>query len=197
MQRNLLLGLQAGPALNTSKTWPGAGEIVLLRLAGLIWSTSDFAHQVTTAAALLIAQYLGQCRVRNEVDIAAGLVLCTISAQYEGFSKRLVPEVVRFLSRHISSLTSAQDVVKKGASTDNSAALTTTRPDILAILCRGKVDDTTRNQLCSAALDLSSEVYSRQTSLPSFEECFAPLASALEEIAPKVSAVPIRVSESS
>lgn len=204
MQRNLLLGLQAGPALPTSRTWPGAGEATLLRLVGLIWSTSDFAHQVSTAASLLLAQYIGQCRVRNAVDIAAGLFLCSVSAQYESFSKRLVPEVVNFLSRSITTLILGNPDLAQGGETttyldklvDTKSPASDRRPDILAILSTGKITRASRQQLCIVALDLSAEIYTRQTSLLSFEECFAPLAQALDRVAADVPASPLKVSSS-
>lgn len=195
MQRNLLLGLQAGPSLPTSRTWPGAGEVMLLRVAGLVWSASDFAHPVTTAAGLLLAQYLAQCRVRNIVDLAAGLFLCSISTQYETFSKRLVPEVVNFLSRQLPVVILGGDIEADVSSDARShlsglvgasTKLPTAQADILGILADGKVSSSTREQLCLNALALSAETYSRQTSLPSFEECFTPMARSLEEIVQKL-----------
>lgn len=205
MQRNLLLGLQAGPALPTSKTWPGAGEVVLLRLTGLIWSTSDFAHPVSTAASLLIAQYLAQCRVRHLVDLTAGLFLCSISTQYEAFSKRLVPEVVNFLSVNIPALILGDGTQPEGETISFtsssiqkmvvvSATVQHSRPDILDIMCHGQITEATREQICLLAIELSAETYSRQTSLPSFEECFMPLTRALAEVAAAIPASPLKVS---
>ncbi|KAK9897630.1 Nop14-like protein [Cystobasidium minutum MCA 4210] len=183
MQRNLLLGLQAGPSLPTSRTWPGAGEVMLLRLAGLVWSASDFAHPVTTAAALLIAQYLAQCRVRNIIDMAAGLFLCSISTQYETFSKRLVPEVVNFLSRQLPVVVLGEDGLSQLSGTvQTSKTAPATQPDIISVLADGKVAKGGREQLSSNALSLAAETYSRLTSLPSFEECFSPLARSLDRI---------------
>lgn len=101
MQKNLSRGLQAGPLLSSSRTWPGAGELALLRTVGLLWSTSDFSHPVVAPALLLISQYLGQCRVRDLKDVASGLFLCSLVLQYEALSKRLVPEAVNFVAQAV------------------------------------------------------------------------------------------------
>lgn len=97
MQRNLRLGLSRGATNSGARTWPGLPELVLLRVTGLIWSTSDLNHPVISTARLLMASYLGLCRVRNLRDICSGLFICTLWLQFEDYSKRFVPEVVTFL----------------------------------------------------------------------------------------------------
>lgn len=81
MQKNLVRGLARGATQLESKTFPGAPELVLLRLVGAIWSSSDFSHPVVAPAVLLIGQYLGHGRIRQVSDIASGLFLCTLLAQ--------------------------------------------------------------------------------------------------------------------
>ncbi|KZT60152.1 Nop14-like protein [Calocera cornea HHB12733] len=98
MQNNLSRGLSRGATNPESKTWAGPAELALLRLVGLLWSTSDFEHAVVNPAFLLIGQYLAQCRVRSLADITSGLFLCTLCLQYTEFSKRLVPEAIIFLN---------------------------------------------------------------------------------------------------
>ncbi|CAE6487581.1 unnamed protein product [Rhizoctonia solani] len=98
MQKNLARGLAHGASSTDARTWPGAPELALLRLVGVVWSTSDLNHAVGTPAMLLVGQYLAQARVRNLRDIASGLFLCTLVLQYESYSKRLVPEAVNFLT---------------------------------------------------------------------------------------------------
>ena len=97
MQRNLRLGLSRGATKSEVKTWPGLPELILLRITGLIWSTSDLNHPVISTARLLMASYLGLCRVRNLRDICSGLFVSTLWLQFEDYSKRFVPEVVTFL----------------------------------------------------------------------------------------------------
>ena len=97
MQKNLRLGLSRGVTRPEVKTWPGLPELMLLRITGLIWSASDLNHPVISPARLLMASYLGLCRVRNLSDICSGLFICTLWLQFEDYSKRFVPEVVTFL----------------------------------------------------------------------------------------------------
>lgn len=97
MHKNFLRGLSRGPLDPAAKTWPGLAELTLLRMVGMVWSTSDLSHPVTAAAQLLIGEYLAQARVRNLADLASGLFLCTLASQYERDSKRLFPESTNFI----------------------------------------------------------------------------------------------------
>jgi nucleolar protein 14 len=81
MQKNLARGLARNPNDPAAKTWPGAAELVLLRIIGSVWSTSDFSHPVVVPAVLLMGQYLSQARIRSVSDLAAGLFLVSILAQ--------------------------------------------------------------------------------------------------------------------
>ncbi|WRT67141.1 uncharacterized protein IL334_004107 [Kwoniella shivajii] len=101
MQKNLTRGLAKGSSAKSSKTFPGCPELVLLRLIGTMWSTSDFSHPVVAPAVLLIGQYLGQSRIRSTSDLASGLFLCSLLAQYEALSKRILPEAVNFVASSI------------------------------------------------------------------------------------------------
>jgi nucleolar protein 14 len=81
IQKNLVRGLGKGALLPTSKTFPGTSELALLRLIGEVWSTSDLRHPVVSPTMILIAQYLGQGRIRTVADIASGLFLCSLTYQ--------------------------------------------------------------------------------------------------------------------
>jgi nucleolar protein 14 len=81
MQKNLTRGLARGAANPETKTFPGCAELVILRLIGIVWSTSDFSHPVAAPAVLLMGQYVGQARVRSVADLASGLFICSILAQ--------------------------------------------------------------------------------------------------------------------
>ncbi|KAG9046707.1 nucleolar complex protein 14 [Tulasnella sp. UAMH 9824] len=96
MQKNLTRGLSQPHDLG-SRTFPRLPELVLLRLIGATWSTSDLWHPVVAPAMLLMGQYLSQGRVRSLADLASGLFLCTLFIQYQSLSRRLVPEAINFL----------------------------------------------------------------------------------------------------
>lgn len=106
MHKNLLRGLIKGPLEPAAKTWPGVPELTLLRLVGMVWSTSDLSHPVVAPALLLISEYLSQCRVRSLSDVASGLFLCSLVAQYEELSHRIVPEALNFLANAAALLLS-------------------------------------------------------------------------------------------
>lgn len=104
MQKNLRLGLSRGATNPDAKTWPGLPELTMLRVMGVIWSASDLNHPVIGPARLLMASYLGLCRVRDLSDICSGLFICTLWLQFEDYSKRFVPEVVTFLANALLQL---------------------------------------------------------------------------------------------
>lgn len=81
MQKNLTRGLARGATRLDSKTYPGAPELVILRLIGSLWSTSDFSHPVVAPAVLLMGQYLSHGRIRKTSDIASGLMICSLLVQ--------------------------------------------------------------------------------------------------------------------
>src|SRR5258706_3440712 len=77
MQKNLNRGLQ-DPLSPSSKTFPGVPELILRRVLGGVWSTSDMKHAVVGPARYLMGAYLGLPRIRSLADIASGLFLCTL-----------------------------------------------------------------------------------------------------------------------
>lgn len=97
MHKNHRNALSQGSLDMSAKTWPGLPELMLLRITGLLWSTSDLNHAVVSPARILMGAYLGLGRVRCLADIASGLFICTLFLQFEAISKRLVPEAVNFL----------------------------------------------------------------------------------------------------
>ncbi|PPQ63128.1 hypothetical protein CVT24_005768 [Panaeolus cyanescens] len=104
MHKNLKRGLSKGVLVQESKTWPGVPELVLLRLIGLIWPTSDLNHAVISPARVLLGAYLGLCRVRSLNDLTSGLFLSTLFLEYESLSKRFVPEAINFILNAILHL---------------------------------------------------------------------------------------------
>jgi nucleolar protein 14 len=200
MQKNLARGLASGPLLPTSKTWPGPGELALLRLLGVVFSTSDFSHVVAAPALLLISQYLGQCRLRTMSDLASGLFLCTLALQYESRSKRVVPEVVNFLAQAAALLFPRQPAVPLERGSYPMPDLD--REDVGTLLRLQEADDDTRLDeldllqllqgtldagaarvgLAKIALTLTSEFSGLYNTMPAFIELFDPILRSLLSI---------------
>lgn len=81
MEKNFTRGVSGDPLSPAAKTWPGLGELAVLRLVGVIWSTSDMKHAVVGPARLLMGAYLELGRIRTVADLASGLFLCTLFLQ--------------------------------------------------------------------------------------------------------------------
>jgi nucleolar protein 14 len=81
MEKNLMRGLTNASHAEDAKTWPGLGELTILRLIGVLWSTSDMKHAVVGPARLLMGAYLELGRIRSIADLASGLFICSLFAQ--------------------------------------------------------------------------------------------------------------------
>lgn len=62
----------------TKKQFPGLEVLVFLKLASLLFPTSDFRHQVVTPCLIFMEQILTNCRVKSAKDVAYGLFVCTL-----------------------------------------------------------------------------------------------------------------------
>ena len=201
MQKNLKRGLARGAHEGDSKTWPGLPELCLLRVIGIIWSTSDMNHHVVSPARLLMGAYLGLCRVRSLRDLASGLFLSTIFFQYEDFSKRLVPEVINFLANCVLHLapTSFKDrrsipgtfpvagshsPQHLGLTLDVKKAKTLVpkQPDLTQLLTNETVDEQEKLNIFSAALGLLLKGGEMYKGLEGFLELYDPVCSILKAV---------------
>lgn len=214
MQSNFIRAVSSGPLTPTAPTWPGAAELTLLRLVGIVWSTSDLSHPVAAAALLLIGQYLAQSRIRSLSDLSAGLFLCTLASQYEEKSKRIVPEALNFLLNATALLlptTSnafpsskalpgsfpapdyAQEHTKalKLKSKDSSleAVEPSKRIDFLASLAgapkRKEEQIQLKVDLVKMTFDLLLEQAERQVSVEAFDEMYKPAEALLSKVSTK------------
>ncbi|KAG1904084.1 Nop14-like protein [Suillus fuscotomentosus] len=129
MHKNLERGLSRGALELGARTWPGPAELSLLRTIGVIWSSSDMSHPVISPARLLMGAYLGLCRIRSLTDITSGLFLSSIFLQYEGLSKRLVPEAINF------SINAVLHLAPSSLKNDTSIPGSFPSPDFHSDLC--------------------------------------------------------------
>ncbi|BGP13147.1 nucleolar complex protein 14 [Rhodosporidiobolus nylandii] len=207
MHKNLLRGLSRGPLEPSSKTWPSLPELTLLRLVGASWSTSDLSHPVGAPALLLIAEYLSQCRVRSLSDLASGLFLATLAAQYEAVSKRAVPEALNFVTLALalllpSSVASQKAIpgefpcpdlgaehakpLKLRASSADALAPSGTASLVDALKAKkplkGKEAEQLKVELVSCALKLVEEFRAMQNDSEAFAEMFSPLEKVLRGV---------------
>ncbi|XP_066253450.1 nucleolar protein 14 homolog [Euwallacea similis] len=80
------------------KKYPGIEVPVFLKLVSILFSTSDFRHQVVTPCFVFMEQMLTSCRVRTAQDISYGLFICTLVLEYTSLSNRYLPAAINFLS---------------------------------------------------------------------------------------------------
>ncbi|XP_066139571.1 nucleolar protein 14 homolog [Euwallacea fornicatus] len=80
------------------KKYPGMEVPIFLKLVSVLFSTSDFRHQVVTPCFIFMEQMLTSCRVRTAQDISYGLFICTLVLEYTSLSNRYLPAAINFLS---------------------------------------------------------------------------------------------------
>ncbi|RUP49341.1 nucleolar protein 14 [Jimgerdemannia flammicorona] len=98
-----LRGMQA--AFLHERVVPGLAEVVVLRVLGQVFPTSDFQHPVATPAMLFVGQCLEQGKVATEADVAKKIVLAQVLYEYQTISKRFLPEPLNFLISALVLLT--------------------------------------------------------------------------------------------
>lgn len=210
MQKNFVRGVARGPLEPSSKTWPAAPELTLLRLVGIVWSTSDLSHPVAAGAMLLIGQYLSQARIRTLSDISSGLFLCTLAAQYETLSKRLMPESLNFLLNSLLILLPSSMTSKSAPGSFPSPDLGQEHTKSLKLRTsddlvpkklnfsgsmKGKASDSQlKVDLIASILALLKDAAEKYVSMEAFVELFRPTEAILEKISKGVPSA-IKVSD--
>ncbi|XP_059381702.1 nucleolar protein 14 [Carassius carassius] len=76
---------------------PDLDMLVLLKIAALLFPSSDFRHPVMTPAFLYISQALTRCAVVSLEDVCKGLILCCLALEFVSLSQRIFPELLNFL----------------------------------------------------------------------------------------------------
>ncbi|KAK7696178.1 hypothetical protein QCA50_000829 [Cerrena zonata] len=198
MQKNLKRGLAQGVTDPESRTWPGLPELSLLRVVGIVWSTSDMHHHVVSPARLLIGSYLGLCRVRSIQDIASGLFLCTLYLQFEELSKRLVPEALNFLTNSVLHLapTKFKNIaslpggfpspdfrsVSLALDTKKAKKLTSLKPNLTSLLSGDSHGEQAKTDLLCLSFDLLGQYADMYKGLEGFIDLCEPIVDVLQGI---------------
>ncbi|XP_061047879.1 nucleolar protein 14 [Eubalaena glacialis] len=77
--------------------FPGLDVLIYLKIAGILFPTSDFWHPVVTPALLCLSQLLTKCPVQSLQDVVKGLFVCCVFLDYVSLSRRFIPELINFL----------------------------------------------------------------------------------------------------
>lgn len=204
MHKNLTRGLSRGALRPECKTWPGLAELSLLRMIGLIWPTSDLNHAVVSPTRVLLGAYLGLGRVRSLSDISSGLFLCTLFLQFEALSKRFVPEAINFLVNSVLHLAPHQyleisalpgsfpspdfrsDLCRSlSLSREGQRALVVQKPNLFSLLTADSLNEQSKVDLLSIALNLLGQFADMYKALDGFIELYKPILAILENIQSK------------
>jgi nucleolar protein 14 len=84
-----------------------SGDLMILTAIGTIYPTSDHFHQVVTPAITLVGRWLGLTAPENTKVLATGAYLGALCIKFQSFSKRYIPELVRFT---LNALRSGQPI---------------------------------------------------------------------------------------
>lgn len=77
--------------------FPGLDVLIYLKIAGMLFPTSDLWHPVVTPALVCLSQLLTKCPVLSLPDVVKGLFVCCVFLDYVSLSQRFIPELVNFL----------------------------------------------------------------------------------------------------
>ncbi|XP_044930906.1 nucleolar protein 14 isoform X1 [Mustela putorius furo] len=77
--------------------FPGLDVLMYLKIAGMLFPTSDLWHPVVTPALVCMSQLLTKCPVLSLQDVVKGLFVCCVFLDYVSLSRRFIPELVNFL----------------------------------------------------------------------------------------------------
>ena len=89
-------------------------DLVFFVVLGYVFSASDHFHLVITPALLLMNQFLSSCigAENTPQHLGQGLFLCDLLLSYQFFSKRYIPEIVKFVE--FTSLALVPEPLKVG-----------------------------------------------------------------------------------
>ncbi|TID17522.1 Multisite-specific tRNA:(cytosine-C(5))-methyltransferase [Venturia nashicola] len=97
-----------------------AGDLMILTTICTIYPTSDHFHQVVTPAITLIGRWLGLTAPDNAKALSTGAYLGALCIKFQSFSKRYIPELIRFT---LNALRSGQPIALLEAHITNLLAM--------------------------------------------------------------------------
>ncbi|KAF2403744.1 Nop14-like protein [Trichodelitschia bisporula] len=168
-----------------------AGDLMVLTAIGAIFPTSDHFHQVVTPAITIMCRWLERTKPTEIEHLRTGAYIGALCIKYQGFSKRYIPELVRFtlqamqtkhhplpeLEPHVANLIAMADLWSdKSAFTEIFSAA----PAILESLKQRKAQQhiqilLDQAQLARRPLELHHHLpLPIKTAIPKFEENFNP-----------------------
>jgi nucleolar protein 14 len=167
--------------------WPSLGSILIMKVVGIVFSTSDFKNAVVSAATLYFAQCLNLCPVYTTRDISSGLLICSILLDYTAESKRWIPEISEFLrsvltvfgNGQVAQFTFNVSSVRALAGESMSAGVTTSAGTLSWSAFNEKADSNHILAVLQSALKLTEICLSRQEKSCGYPELALPILQAM------------------
>lgn len=82
---------------NKSTVFPDLDTLIFFKLVSLLFPTSDLKHPIVSPCFIFMSLLLTTCKVKNNKDVAKGLFITTMVAEYTVLSKRILPAAFNFL----------------------------------------------------------------------------------------------------
>ncbi|XP_077992543.1 nucleolar protein 14-like isoform X2 [Glandiceps talaboti] len=186
----------------TKVKYPDLGILLSFKLVSLLFPTSDFRHCVVTPTMLFMSQILTHCQPTNHKDVAVGLFVCSLFLQYVNLSKKFVPEVVNYL-RGVLYLGTLKDnsvchflppFKSYGKQTqllvveqiDSARKIQVSPLSISEVFASTNLDELNTDEFyvntTSACLHLLQHFAELYEELPSYNEIFHPIKSAISQL---------------
>ncbi|XP_047497739.1 nucleolar protein 14-like [Penaeus chinensis] len=80
------------------KRYPMGDTFVFLKIAGMLFPSSDFIHPVMTPVMAFLCHLLGQGKISNRREVNAALFTAYLAYEYVSRSKRFMPELTNVLN---------------------------------------------------------------------------------------------------
>ncbi|KAG5513499.1 hypothetical protein PMAC_000931 [Pneumocystis sp. 'macacae'] len=168
-------------------------DLVLLRLIGVIFPTSDLSHVIVTPTLLIMGQLLSQLEIVSLGDICLKLYLITLFAEYINLSQRVVPEVIHALLNIIKILFQKNkkklDKKNKSINSENKFFDLLCEPRILKISDIYSNDDKNKElevSLFKTTAQLIDNYANLWNGKPAFIEIFSPCLNLLKLFSSKI-----------
>ncbi|KAJ2850884.1 nucleolar complex protein 14 [Coemansia brasiliensis] len=200
--RELVIGMQRRiqKGIRQQSNQLRASDVALARLFVSVFSSSDRYHAIITPMMVAIAQFLSQHTFTSIRDVSIGLALAAIVHEAQRLSRRLVPEVLNYVTSILAATVcdhndasdwsdgcvfplSRRQREALGMLHINAAEKCTDASDISWAWLVEDVPATadSRYAVLRACLALCRRYVDCYFSLPAFIECFQPLAVLLDK----------------
>ncbi|XP_045582443.1 nucleolar protein 14 isoform X2 [Procambarus clarkii] len=93
------------------KRYPMANTFVFLKIAGLLFPSSDFIHVIMTPVVIFLTHLLGRAKIVTKRDVTAALFSAHLLFEYISLSKRFIPELANLLNGLLFTAIGGQDKI--------------------------------------------------------------------------------------